>query len=244
MHKIGILSDTHGLLRPEVIQALQGCEAILHGGDINRQDIIDQLNTIAPAYVVRGNNDKDWAEHIPMFLDFQLYGCRIYMTHKKKDLPQDLSDYDLVVYGHSHRYEQKSSGKTLLLNPGSCGPRRFGQAITMAVLTIPDSESEEAVKPSAIIVEKIEIPHESVSGAGRSSGITGRGQSMGTVIERKEQVSGDLIREIGADLEKHRTVSEIASRRKLSMELAEQIVRLYVTHPGVKPEQIMSKMGL
>ena len=67
---------------------------------------------------------------------------------------------------------------------------------------------------------------------------------MGTVIERKEQVSGDLIREIGADLEKHRTVSEIASRRKLSMELAEQIVRLYVTHPGVKPEQIMSKMGL
>ena len=94
------------------------------------------------------------------------------------------------------------------------------------------------------IVEKIEIPHESVSGAGRSSGITGRGQSMGTVIERKEQVSGDLIREIGADLEKHRTVSEIASRRKLSMELAEQIVRLYVTHPGVTPEQIMSKMGL
>ena len=68
MHKIGILSDTHGLLRPEVIQALQGCEAILHGGDINRQDIIDQLNTIAPVYVVRGNNDKDWAEHIPMFL--------------------------------------------------------------------------------------------------------------------------------------------------------------------------------
>jgi putative phosphoesterase len=136
MHKIGILSDTHGLLRPEVIQGLQGCEAILHGGDINRQDIIDQLNTIAPVYVVRGNNDKDWAEHIPMFLDFQLYGCHIYMTHKKKDLPQDLSDYDLVVYGHSHRYEQKSSGKTLLLNPGSCGPRRFHQDITMAIAEV------------------------------------------------------------------------------------------------------------
>ena len=101
--KIGIISDTHGLLRPEVIQALDGCEAILHGGDINKQEIIDQLEMIAPVYVVRGNNDKDWAEHIPMFLDFELAGLRIYMTHKKKDLPADLSGYDLVVFGHSHK---------------------------------------------------------------------------------------------------------------------------------------------
>ena len=63
--KIGIVSDTHGLLRPEVIKALEGCEVILHGGDINRQEIMDDLERIAHVYAVRGNNDKDWAEHIP-----------------------------------------------------------------------------------------------------------------------------------------------------------------------------------
>ncbi len=79
--KIGIISDTHGLLRPEVIKALDGCKAILHGGDINKQEIIDQLEEIAPIYVVRGNNDSNWADHIPMFLDFELAGLRIYMSH-------------------------------------------------------------------------------------------------------------------------------------------------------------------
>ena len=64
--KIGIISDTHGLLRPEVIRALEGCEAILHGGDINRQEILDRLEDIAPVHAVRGNNDKEWAEHIPL----------------------------------------------------------------------------------------------------------------------------------------------------------------------------------
>ena len=70
MKKIGILSDTHGLLRPEVLDQLQGSDAILHGGDINRQDIIDTLKDMAPLYVVRGNNDKDWAEELPQFLEF------------------------------------------------------------------------------------------------------------------------------------------------------------------------------
>ena len=82
--KIGILSDTHGLLRPEATATLSGCEAILHGGDINRQEIIDALERIAPVYVVRGNNDREWAERLPLFLDFKLAGLRIYMTHKKK----------------------------------------------------------------------------------------------------------------------------------------------------------------
>ena len=79
--KIGIISDTHGLLRPEVVKALMGCDAILHGGDINRQEILDQLNTIAPVYVVRGNNDKEWAEHLPLTLDFTLTDLRIFMAH-------------------------------------------------------------------------------------------------------------------------------------------------------------------
>jgi putative phosphoesterase len=238
MHKIGILSDTHGLLRPEVIWALQGCEAILHGGDINRQDIIDQLNTIAPVYVVRGNNDKDWAEHIPMFLDLQLYGCRIYMTHKKKDIPSDV-DADVVIYGHSHKYVQDYIDGTLYLNPGSCGPRRFNQAITMAVLTVPEdglskdnsAGGSSAMKSYGITVERIDIPH------------AAKTTSTSEVVCSR-QVTADLIIKIGSDLEKHRTVADIAARRNISMELTEQIVRLYVTHPGVTAEQIMSKMGL
>ena len=152
MHRIGILSDTHGLLRPEVKKALDGCEAILHAGDINRQEIIDQLSVIAPVYVVRGNNDKEWAEHIPFFLDFTLCGLHIYMTHKKKDLPRDVSNYDLVVYGHSHRYEQGEIGGTVLINPGSCGPRRFHQDITLALADI-------EAQTHKIIIHRIDIPH-------------------------------------------------------------------------------------
>ena len=102
--KIGILSDTHDLLRPEALLALNSCEAILHAGDICRQEILDEIGKIARVYVVRGNNDKEWAELIPLFLEFEIAGLRVFMTHKKTDLPDDLSPYDLVVFGHSHKY--------------------------------------------------------------------------------------------------------------------------------------------
>ena len=95
--QIGIISDTHDLLRPEVLKNLQGCDWILHGGDISSRKILDQLEAIAPVKAVRGNNDKDWAETLPTFLDFERGGLRICMTHKKKDLPDDLSPYNLAV---------------------------------------------------------------------------------------------------------------------------------------------------
>ena len=102
--KIAVISDTHDLLRPEVLDHLQGCGCILHGGDISSRKILEKLEEIAPVRVVRGNNDKEWAEGIPLILDFELNGLRICMAHKKKDLPKDLSPYDLVVCGHTHRY--------------------------------------------------------------------------------------------------------------------------------------------
>lgn len=149
--KIGILSDTHGLLRPEVLAVLQGCDVILHGGDINRQSVLDALSEISPVKVVRGNNDKEWAEHIPFSLDFTLGEIRVFMTHKKKDLPDDLSPYDLVIVGHTHKYALSEAGDTVLLNPGSCGPRRFDQAITLAVAV---------VTGKTITITKIDIPHQ------------------------------------------------------------------------------------
>ena len=220
----GILSDTHDLLRPEVIRALQGCDCILHGGDISSPRILDRLKEIAPVKAVRGNNDREWAEHLPLFLDFELGGLHIYMTHKKKDLPGDLTPYDLVIYGHSHQYAsawQDYAGKhrTLLLNPGSCGPRRFIQPITMAILRI---------DPDGWVIRQINIPHAAKEKAPKID-------------------SGDIHKQIEVivkDTQKGYSVQTIAEKRRLDPDLVEQIVRLYVTHPGVTTDGIMTRMGL
>lgn len=151
MHKIAVISDTHGLIRDQVREKLADCEAILHGGDINRQVILDELAEIAPVYAVRGNNDKEWAEQLPETLSLELFGLRIFMVHNKKYLPGDLDDRELVIYGHSHRYEEKQAEGRTWLNPGSCGPRRFNQPITMAVVRVEEN--------GGFSVEKVEIPH-------------------------------------------------------------------------------------
>lgn len=149
--KLVILSDTHGLLRPEVAAHLKTADAILHGGDINRPAIVDQLRQYAPLYVVRGNNDKEWAEDIPHDLTVTLDGVTFYMVHNKKEVPADLSGVDVVVFGHSHKYVQEEKNGILWLNPGSCGPRRFHQEITMMTAELADGK---------LRVEKITIPHE------------------------------------------------------------------------------------
>lgn len=149
--KLAILSDTHGLLRPEVVEHLKTADAILHGGDINRQSIVDELRQYAPLHIVRGNNDKEWAEAIPHDLTVTLGGVTFYMVHNKKEVPADLSGVDVVVFGHSHKYAQKETSGMLWLNPGSCGPRRFHQEITMMMADVSDG---------TIQVEKIAIPHE------------------------------------------------------------------------------------
>lgn len=216
--KIGVLSDTHGLLRQEVLDALAGSDAILHGGDINNRGILITLQHIAPVYVVRGNNDREWAEDIPLSLDFALGGLRVFMAHRKGDLPADLTPYDLVVYGHSHRYEMARREHTLLLNPGSCGPRRFNQAITLALL---------AVEGGRIDVTRIDIPHR------------GKPPRSGFGADLKSQIEAVM-----RETQKGRPAMEIATRRGWDVALVEQIARLYVTHPGVTAEGIMGKMGL
>ena len=149
--KLAILSDTHGLLRPEVVEYLKEADAILHGGDINKPGIVDELQQYAPLYIVRGNNDKEWAESIPHDLTVSLDNVTFYMVHNKKEVPADLSGVDVVVFGHSHKYVQEEKGGMLWLNPGSCGPRRFHQEITMMMAEIADGH---------IQVTKITIPHE------------------------------------------------------------------------------------
>ena len=215
--KLGIISDTHNLLRPEVLAALSDVDAILHAGDINSQQILDQLQTIAPVYAVRGNADKEWAEHLPPFLDFELGGLRIYMTHKKKDLLPDLSPYDLVLIGHSHQYLETRQGSTLIVNPGSCGPRRFHQPITLARAIVEDRD---------ISVTRIDIAHPS-----RPPKIDP------TDIAAQIEV---VIKEV----DKERGAAKISEKYGMDPALVEQIVRLYLTHPGVTVDGIMTKMGL
>ena len=222
--KIGIISDTHDLLRPEVTDALKGCDLILHGGDISSPGILDRLEEIAPVKAVRGNNDKEWAEQLPPFLDFELGGLRIYMTHKKKDLPGDLTSYDLVICGHTHQYSEvwlESAGgkRPLLFNPGSCGPRRFIQPITMAILKI---------EPDGWVLKKINIQHSP--------------KEKGLKMESRDMYQ--QIQVVIQDVQKGLTVQDIARRHGLDQSLAEQIVRLYVTHPGITVDGIMTKMGL
>ena len=149
--KLAILSDTHGLLRPQVVEHLKTADAILHGGDINKPAIVEQLQQYAPLYIVRGNNDKEWAEDIPHDLIVTLEGVTFFMVHNKKEVPADLLGVDVVVFGHSHKYVQEEKGSVLWLNPGSCGPRRFHQEITMMMAEIEGRK---------IQVEKIDIPHE------------------------------------------------------------------------------------
>lgn len=148
--KLAILSDTHGLLRPEVVKCLKTADAILHGGDINNQAIVDELRQYAPLYVVRGNNDRDWAEAIPHHLTVTLGGVTFCMVHNRKEVPADLSGVDVVVYGHSHKYGEEERDGRLWLNPGSCGPRRFHQEITMMMAEVENGK---------IQVEKVAIPH-------------------------------------------------------------------------------------
>ena len=149
--KLAILSDTHGLLRPAVLEYLKTADAILHGGDINKPSIVEELRRYAPLYVVRGNNDKEWAEDIPHHLTVNLNGVTVYMVHNKKEVPADLTGVDAVVFGHSHKYAQEERDGVLWLNPGSCGPRRFHQEITMMMAELTDGE---------VRAEKITIPHE------------------------------------------------------------------------------------
>ena len=149
--RIAVLSDTHGLLRPEVLETIAGCDAIIHGGDINKPEIIDRLKEVSPVYVVRGNNDKAWAEHIPATLTFQIEDCRFFLVHNKKEVPKDLTGIDAVIFGHSHKYFEQMIDGRLWLNPGSCGRRRFDQEITFVMMTAEEGGYQ---------VEKVVIPNE------------------------------------------------------------------------------------
>ncbi|MGY4314993.1 metallophosphoesterase family protein [Bradyrhizobium sp. JR3.5] len=138
MFRIGIISDTHGLLRPEAERGLAGVDHIVHAGDIGRPEIVDALRRIAPVTAIRGNVDNDaWARQYPDTKLVRLAGKSIYVLHDLKTLQAGLgAGIDIIVSGHSHVPKIDTVGGVLYLNPGSAGPRRFKLPITLATLQI------------------------------------------------------------------------------------------------------------
>lgn len=147
--KIGIISDTHGLLRQEVVEILKECRYILHAGDVTDPRILDQLRVMGALYAVQGNNDRNWHRPLAQSLWFEIEGVRFFMVHNKKDVSWDLKDRQVVIFGHSHKYFQEIIDGRLWLNPGSCGHSRFGGDVTMAVMIVENGSYQ---------VEKIVIP--------------------------------------------------------------------------------------
>jgi putative phosphoesterase len=142
MIRIGVISDTHGLLRPEAAARLANVEHIIHAGDIGSGDVIAGLRKIAPVVAIRGNNDKgEWAANIPNDTVVTLGGRRIYVLHNISELDLDpaAAGFDVVVSGHSHSPSAETKEGVLYLNPGSAGPRRFKLPIALAVLELTDN---------------------------------------------------------------------------------------------------------
>lgn len=134
--KLGIISDSHNVLRPEVLEILKNCDCILHAGDICRPEILDQIRPLASIYAVQGNNDRLMVPPLAKTLKFTIEGVRFFMTHNKRDAALNLGDSQVVIYGHSHTYSQAERDGRLWLNPGSCGFSRFGTEVTMAVMSV------------------------------------------------------------------------------------------------------------
>lgn len=139
MFRIGIISDTHGLLRPQAAAFLRGADHILHGGDIGKREILRSLAAIAPVTAIRGNIDTaDWAADVPETRQLTLAGIRIHIVHDRQhiDIDPAADGVDMVVSGHSHRPGIEHCGGVLYINPGSAGPRRFKLPVGVAEVLV------------------------------------------------------------------------------------------------------------
>lgn len=136
---IGVISDTHGLLRPHAVEALSGSEHIIHAGDVGDPEILERLAAIAPLTAVRGNIDKgNWARKLQKTEVVEVSGISIYVLHNldELDLKPEASGFAAVIYGHSHVPKQEMRNGVLYFNPGSAGPRRFRLPVSVGRLTV------------------------------------------------------------------------------------------------------------
>ncbi|HWE42509.1 MAG TPA: metallophosphoesterase family protein [Gemmatimonadaceae bacterium] len=153
--RIGLVSDTHGMVRPELFQALDGVELILHAGDVGPDEILEQLGMIAPVHAVYGNTDAPGRRLLREAIDITVDGVRIHVSHGHEvgsPSPERLAakyDADVIVFGHTHRQLVARIGEQLIVNPGAAGARRFDLQPSAAVLTIADGRAAAALVPLA-----------------------------------------------------------------------------------------------
>ena len=151
--QVGVISDTHGLLRPEAVAALEGSDHIIHGGDIGDPALLGKLAEIAPVTAVRGNIDRgDWAKTVPETDVLEIGGFSIYIVHnlQELDLKPEAAGFAVVVYGHSHVAKWESRNGVLYFNPGSAGPRRFELPVTLGRLLVRDQALESKIIELAV----------------------------------------------------------------------------------------------
>ena len=213
---IGILSDTHGLLRQEVIDGFEGVDHIIHAGDIDNKHVIDRLEEIAPVTVVRGNADKEWAEYLPETATVELLGNMIYVIHNKGKIFDDLAGISIIIYGHSHKYSLVEKNGQVWFNPGCCGKQKPDQEVSFAILEISGPGEFEFQK-------RVIAP-------------MGQGSKLPKDIDRIISKAMDLT-------DRGKTYKEIAKKLKISEELAESICRMYLTHPGVDVAGIIQRIS-
>ena len=215
--KVLIISDTHGVLRPEVSEQIKNSDVVIHGGDIDTKAVLDEIKSLmnpgASLFVVRGNNDRTLPE-LPDSLAFELCGTKIFLVHNKRDIPKNV-DAGIVIFGHSHKYYEETVNGHLWLNPGSCGKRRFNLPLTMAVLNIDES---------GYSVEKIEI----------------KTRRKNALVPDKDLLR--IIQNVMYRMDKGDSAVMIANKLKIDAEFVDQIMRLRVTHPGVDAYGIMNRI--
>lgn len=261
-HPIAVISDTHDILRPEVVQHIEACEAVFHGGDMDNPEILRRLQALRPVYAVAGNADADWAGGLPGELTAELYGFRFYMIHNRREIRRNLYDYDIVIYGHSHKYQEDREGGTYYLNPGSCGRRRFRLPLTMMILTLYPGTHEIAVQRIDLPLPSASPPAPSASSpaspasppAPSASSPAPPASSPAPSSSPSAQSAGEpgqslserdmhkLVKLVMRDMDAGRPVPDIAARAGADPALVEQICRMYATHPGVDVDGILDRL--
>lgn len=220
-HRVAVISDTHGRLRPEVVEQLRTAELILHAGDIADRALLEKLEQIAPVTAVRGNADKTLPD-LPAERRFTLFGMAVYMVHNIRQRSPQADGAELVIYGHSHKYAHRTVGGAVWLNPGCCGPRRFGQPVTMAMLTLAGD--------GAPTVERIDL-----------TAAAGAGAPVPTAAAPDVWQAAEVVIR---DLKRGKAPEQIAQAHGFAVELVAQICQIWYTHPGVDVQGVVDRLDI
>ncbi|MCD8336256.1 MAG: metallophosphatase family protein [Lachnospiraceae bacterium] len=239
--RVAVISDTHDVLREEVLEQIRLADAVIHAGDISKPEIVDRMKANLPEksilYLVRGNADGDWAMRIPETMEFQLEQVHFFVVHNRKKavIPEKC---DIVISGHTHRFQAETADGRLWLNPGACGRRRFRSELSMAVLQI-EGNSWQTEK---IRIGAEDVPAEKSVYSDAAANSRNSGSASGDPMELSSGALLLLISGILKRMNRGKTISQIAGELNLEESFVEEICRISVTHPGVTANGILDKL--